>query len=170
MFKFLILQKVIKRGNFFILQSRLNNLLLNLFCLKYFQFYRYNLLTTISCVDFPELENRFEINYHLLSLDYNKYLILRIKCSEFQQVESLSFLFKSAVWLEREVWDMFGVFFKNNYDLRRLLTDYGYPYHPLRKTFPLQGYSSIYYDLKKKKNFIYFKFFFSKKKREKFFK
>ena len=119
--------------------------------LKLFQFYRFRVLTCISCVDFPEKSKRFELNYHLLSIDFNFNTIIRTYVSEFESIMSISEIFKSSVWLEREVWDMFGVYFKNNLDLRRILTDYGFPYHPLRKTFPLQGYHNIYYDYINKK-------------------
>ena len=122
------------------------NLLLNLFVLNKHQNLRFKMLSTISCIDFPELENRFEIIYTLMSLDYPLILNIKTKISEFIYINSCSIYFKNAVWLEREIWDMFGVYFVNNFDLRRILTDYGFPYHPLRKTFPLQGYIQIYYN------------------------
>jgi len=127
------------------------NLLLCLKFLKDYQILRFKMLSTLTCTDFPELINRFELTYTLLSLDFPMFLNLKIKVAEFVNVDSVSVFFKSAVWLEREVWDMFGVYFINNFDLRRILTDYGFPYHPLRKTFPLQGFSEITYNYIKKK-------------------
>jgi NADH-quinone oxidoreductase subunit C len=129
-----------------------------LVCIQFFKDYqltRYKLLSTITCIDFPEMHNRFELIYTLMSIDFPHILNLRFKISEFVNIESISSLYKSSVWLEREVWDMFGIYFLNNLDLRRILTDYGFPYHPLRKTFPLQGFSEINFNfLKKKVNYI----------------
>ena len=119
--------------------------------LKLHQNFRFNLLSTISCVDYPQLDKRFELNYILMSLDFPFILIVKTKVSEYENVFSCSLLYKSSIWLEREVWDLFGVYFKNNFDLRRILTDYGFPYHPLRKTFPLQGFNQIHYSFIKKK-------------------
>ena len=127
------------------------NLLINLYFLKNYQLFRFRILSTISCTDYPELYNRFEITYTLMSIDFPCILNLKIKISEFTNINSSSLFFKSGVWLEREIWDMFGVYFINNFDLRRILTDYGFPYHPLRKTFPLQGFTQINYNYIKKK-------------------
>lgn len=121
--------------------------------LKNYQNLRFKVLSTISCTDYPELINRFELNYILMSIDYPFIINLKFKISEFDNVLSSIYLYKSAIWLEREIWDMFGVYYINNYDLRRILTDYGYPYHPLRKTFPLQGFIQIHYNFIKKKIF-----------------
>lgn len=127
------------------------NLLLCLKILKDFQLFRFKLLSTITCTDYPELIKRFELTYTLLSLDFPMILNLKIKLGEFSEIDSSSGFFKSGVWLEREVWDMFGIYFINNFDLRRILTDYGFPYHPLRKTFPLNGFNEITYNFVKKK-------------------
>lgn len=129
------------------------DLLLHLFFLKQHQLFRFRILSTISCVDYPELYNRFELTYTLMSISFPFILNLKIKISEFTNIDSSSLFFKSGVWLEREIWDMFGLYFKNNFDLRRILTDYGFPYHPLRKTFPLQGFFQIHYNFIKKKIF-----------------
>lgn len=128
-----------------------NDLLLTLYFLKQHQNFRFKILSTISCTDYPELFNRFELNYILMSIDFPFILNLKIKFSEFTSISSSSIYFKSAVWLEREIWDMFGIYFINNFDLRRILTDYGFPYHPLRKTFPLQGFLQIGYNFIKKR-------------------
>nr|BDB10230.1 NADH dehydrogenase subunit 9 [Actinophrys sol] len=134
--------------------------------LKFFQNYqnlRFRVLSTISCTDFPELLNRFELTYILMSIDWPFIINIKMKVSEFINIDSSSFLYKSAVWLEREIWDMFGVYFSNNLDLRRILTDYGFPYHPLRKTFPLQGYMEVHFNLKVK-NVYYIKILLSQAK------
>jgi len=103
-------------------------------------------LLDIWCLDFPEKEKRFQINYLLSSLKFNFRLIIRVYVSENEGIDSITTLYASAGWLEREVWDMFGIFFKNNYDLRRILTDYGFEGFPLRKDFPMSGFVEIRYD------------------------
>lgn len=135
----------------FIYKIHYKDLLIILFYLKNHQNLRFNILSTISCTDYPEINLRFELTYILMSLDFPFLLHLKINISEFTELNSSSIYFKSAVWLEREIWDMFGLYFINNFDLRRILTDYGFPYHPLRKTFPLQGFFQVYYNFIKKK-------------------
>ena len=100
----------------------------------------------ITAVDFPELEERFEIVYNLLSLKHNQRLRVKLTTDETHPVPSVTGVFSSAVWYEREVWDMYGVYFDDHPDLRRLLTDYGFEGHPLRKDFPLTGYVEVRYD------------------------
>jgi NADH:ubiquinone oxidoreductase subunit C len=129
------------------------NILMALNVLKLHQNFRFKVLSTISCTDFPELKNRFELTYTLLSVDFPIIINVKTKISEFNTIESSSMYYRSSVWLEREIWDMFGVYFINHFDLRRILTDYGYPFHPLRKTFPLQGFSYIYFNAQYKKLF-----------------
>lgn len=118
--------------------------------LKMCSLYQFKVLTMISGVDYPHLANRFEISYELLSLKYN--VRLRLKCfvNEIDQALSASSVYLSATWWEREIWDMFGVYFVNNPDLRRILTDYGFVGHPLRKDFPLTGFVETFYDSKTK--------------------
>jgi NADH/F420H2 dehydrogenase subunit C len=103
-------------------------------------------LIDIICVDFPDRFNRFELNYSLLSIKYNTRLNIKTYIDEITSINSLSKLFPNAVWSEREVWDLYGVLFINNPDLRRILTDYGFEGHPLRKDFPLTGYTELLYD------------------------
>jgi NADH/F420H2 dehydrogenase subunit C len=105
-----------------------------------------NTLLDVWVVDYPEEENRFEISYYFLSVQFNIRIVVRCNIPENEVLPSLLALFKSAGWLEREVWDMFGIFFENNGDLRRILTDYGFEGYPLRKDFPLMGYVEIRYD------------------------
>lgn len=107
---------------------------------------QYKILIDISSVDYPERANRFELNYHLLSIKYNTRITIKTYTNEITPVESTSSIYSNACWSEREVMDMFGIFFMNNPDLRRILTDYGFEGHPLRKDFPLSGYYEIRYD------------------------
>lgn len=108
-------------------------------------------LLDIICLDFLKDCGRFILIYHLLSLRFNLRINLQIM-SEFSDIlETASLLYNSANWLEREVWDMFGVFFLNHFDLRRILTDYGFESFPLRKDFPLVGFVEVFYDEVKKR-------------------
>ena len=104
------------------------------------------LLLDIFAVDFPKRKKRFEVNYMILSLLYNSRIFLKYPIYQDQIVESVMSVYNSANWLEREVWDMFGIFFNNHTDLRRILTDYGFEGNPLRKDFPLTGYIQFRYD------------------------
>lgn len=109
------------------------------------------ILTAISVVDYPERLNRFEVVYELLSLKLNFRFRLKTSVNEKAFLPSIVFLYPSANWWEREAWDLFGVFFENHPDLRRILTDYGFKGHPLRKDFPLSGYLDLRYDDSKKR-------------------
>lgn len=111
---------------------------------------QFNLLSTITAVDYPERKERFEINYVLLSLTLNFRLIIKVHTDEVTPLNSLTNIFNSANWFEREIWDLFGVFFFNHPDLRRILTDYGFEGFPLRKDFPQTGYVEVRYDDEKK--------------------
>lgn len=108
---------------------------------------RFSALMDICAVDYPSRTERFEVVYHMLSVEHN--LRVRVKlCAGIEDiVPSLTDLFGSAGWYEREVWDLYGVYFKGNTDLRRILTDYGFVGHPMRKDFPLTGYTEVRYDL-----------------------
>lgn len=107
---------------------------------------RYSQLIELSAVDYPERKFRFEVFYNLLSLTYNQRLTVTVSVSEAMPLDSVSEIYFPAGWLERETWDMFGIFFRNHPDLRRILTDYGFKGHPLRKDFPLTGYVEVRYD------------------------
>jgi NADH dehydrogenase (ubiquinone) Fe-S protein 3 len=111
----------------------------------------FNCLTAISGVDYLERFNRFEIVYEVLSLSYNRRLRIKVFVDSNSSIQSICSLYKAANWWEREIWDMFGVFFKSHPDLRRILTDYGFKGHPLRKDFPLSGYIEVFYDEKLKR-------------------
>lgn len=104
------------------------------------------ILMDICGADYPDREQRFEVVYNLLSLKQNHRIRVKIKTDEATLVPSVTGIFSSAGWFEREVWDMYGVLFKGNPDLRRILTDYGFEGHPQRKDFPLTGYVELRYD------------------------
>ena len=103
-------------------------------------------LIDITAVDHPAQEERFEVVYHLLSLKHNQRLRVKLATDEATPVDSVTGVFSSAGWFERETWDMYGVMFADHPDLRRILTDYGFEGHPLRKDFPLTGYVELRYD------------------------
>ena len=103
-------------------------------------------LSDITAVDYPGRSERFELIYQLLSVTLNQRLRLVVPIAENAVAPSVTGLFTSADWAEREVWDMFGIFFDGHGDLRRLLTDYGFEGHPLRKDFPLTGTVEVRYD------------------------
>lgn len=112
---------------------------------------KFNLLTDLSAVDHPERAERFEVIYNLLNIFDNKRIIIKFSIADGEKIESIADLFNAAIWYEREVWDMFGIKFNNNPDLRRILTDYGFEGHPLRKDFPLTGFKEVHYDVEQKK-------------------
>lgn len=103
-------------------------------------------LIDITAVDYPDREKRFEIHYNLLSYRHNRRMRLVVLLPEAISLPTTTALFKTSMWLEREVWDMFGIVFDEHPDLRRLLTDYNFEGHPLRKDFPLTGYVEVRYD------------------------
>ncbi|PAA68855.1 hypothetical protein BOX15_Mlig012101g3 [Macrostomum lignano] len=108
-------------------------------------------LSDICCVDVPSRQFRFEVVYNLLSLRYNCRARVKTYTDELTPLESCCSVFQAANWYEREVWDMFGVYFTNHPDLRRILTDYGFQGHPFRKDFPLVGYNEYRYDDEQKR-------------------
>lgn len=107
---------------------------------------RFEMLIDVCGVDYPDREKRFDVVYHLLSLKHNYRIRLKVPVSEDEAVPSVVELFPSAAWFEREAYDLYGIFFEGNPDLRRLLTDYGFEGHPFRKDFPLTGYVEVRYD------------------------
>lgn len=111
-------------------------------------------LVDICGVDYPEREKRFEVVYQLLSLKYNRRVRIKVRASDNVAVPSVVKVFSSADWMEREVFDMYGVVFDGHPDLRRILTDYGFDGHPQRKDFPLTGYTEVRYD-EDKKSIVY---------------
>jgi NADH dehydrogenase (ubiquinone) Fe-S protein 3 len=107
---------------------------------------QFHQLSEIAGVDYPTRVNRFEIVYCLLSLRYNTRIKVKTYSSEISPVPSVTSIFSGAEWSEREVYDMYGVYFTGHPDLRRILTDYGFEGYPLRKDFPLTGYVEVRYD------------------------
>ena len=112
---------------------------------------KFKQLIDIAGVDYPENEKRFELIYLFLSHENNTRIKLLIKFEINQIINSVTKIFPSANWMEREVFDMYGIKFKNHPDLRRILTDYGFKGHPLRKDFPLTGFNEVRYSEKDKK-------------------
>ncbi|MBW0498510.1 hypothetical protein O181_038225 [Austropuccinia psidii MF-1] len=112
---------------------------------------QYKQLMDVSGADYPTRPKRFEIVYHLLSLEYASRIRVKTYADELSPVPSATGVFQSANWFEREVYDMFGIYFQDHPDLRRILTDYGFEGYPLRKDFPLTGYTEIRYDEEKKR-------------------
>ena len=106
---------------------------------------RFRQLIDITVVDYPEQIQRFKIVYLFLSHEFNHRIVLNYFINEKEVISSLTSIFPSANWMEREVFDMYGVNFKNHPDLRRILTDYGFEGHPLRKDFPLTGHTEVRY-------------------------
>ncbi|HEX5079468.1 MAG TPA: NADH-quinone oxidoreductase subunit C [Geminicoccaceae bacterium] len=112
---------------------------------------QFKLLLDVCGVDYPEREERFEVVYHLLSPRQNQRIRVKLRTGETAPVPSVTGVFASAMWYEREAWDMFGIYFSDHPDLRRLLTDYGFEGHPLRKDFPQTGYVEVRYDDEQKR-------------------
>ena len=112
---------------------------------------KFKQLIDITAVDYPQSEKRFKIVYLLLSHENNLRIIINISIDEKETVPSITKIFPSANWMEREVFDMYGVSFKDHPDLRRILTDYGFEGYPLRKDFPLTGHTEVRYNEEKKK-------------------
>jgi NADH-quinone oxidoreductase subunit C len=103
-------------------------------------------LVDLCGVDYPDREKRYEVVYNLLSLSQNQRIRVKAAIGEDSPVPSITPVFSAAGWYEREAWDLYGIFFSNHPDLRRILTDYGFEGHPLRKDFPLTGYVELRYD------------------------
>jgi len=112
---------------------------------------RFKQLIDITAVDYPEKEKRFKLVYLLLSHENNLRILININIDEKTHVPSITKIFPSANWMEREVFDMYGISFKDHPDLRRILTDYGFDGYPLRKDFPLTGHTEVRYSEEKKK-------------------
>ena len=112
---------------------------------------KFRQLIDITVVDYPERNQRFDVVYLFLSHEFNQRIIIKYSISENEVIPSITNIFPSANWMEREVFDMYGVTFKDHPDLRRILTDYGFKGHPLRKDFPLTGHSEVRYSEDEKK-------------------
>jgi len=112
---------------------------------------RFNMLVDLCGVDYPEREQRFEVVYNLLSLPHNRRVRVKVPTDEATPVPSVASIYRAAGWFEREAWDLYGILFSDHEDLRRLLTDYGFEGHPMRKDFPLTGYVEVRYDEEQKR-------------------
>ena len=128
-----------------------NNLTEVILFLKTNSITKFRQLIDITAVDYPERDRRFKMIYLLLSHETNSRIIVDYDIKEGEVVTSLTSIYPSANWMEREVFDMYGIEFKDHPDLRRILTDYGFKGHPLRKDFPLTGHNEVRYSEEEKK-------------------
>ena len=134
-----------------LIEIRENDLLDTIQFLKSNEKCKFRQLIDIAGVDYPGEEKRFKLVYLLLSHEHNHRIKILINFETNQIINSITKIFPSANWMEREVFDMYGIKFKNHPDLRRILTDYGFKGHPLRKDFPLTGFNEVRYSEKEKK-------------------
>jgi len=111
----------------------------------------FKVLIDICGADYPERAERFDVVYNLLSLRHNQRIRVKVRCDEDGIVPSVTEIFSAAGWYERETWDLYGVMFSGHPDLRRILTDYGFDGHPMRKDFPLTGHVEVRYDEEQKR-------------------
>ncbi|MGI9490894.1 MAG: NADH-quinone oxidoreductase subunit C [Geminicoccaceae bacterium] len=111
----------------------------------------FTMLVDVCGVDYPERQQRFDVVYHLLSVRHNHRVRVKVMTDEATPVPSVVSVFRSALWFEREAWDLYGIYFSDHPDLRRILTDYGFDGHPLRKDFPQTGYVEVRYDDEQKR-------------------
>ena len=112
---------------------------------------KFRQLIDMTVVDYPEKVKRFKVVYLFLSHEFNQRIVLSYSINENELIPSLTTIYPAANWMEREIFDMYGVKFKNHPDLRRILTDYGFEGHPLRKDFPLTGHTEVRYSEEQKK-------------------
>ena len=145
------IQKSVIENNEFLIEVNESDLIDVVRFLKSNEKCKFRQLIDIAGVDYPEHDKRFELVYLFLSHENNIRIKLSIKFQSGQNIGSITKIFPSANWMEREVFDMYGIKFKNHPDLRRILTDYGFKGHPLRKDFPLTGFNEVRYSEKEKK-------------------
>jgi NADH dehydrogenase (ubiquinone) Fe-S protein 3 len=143
--------KIQIKNHFITLLVKPSNLINQLIFFKNHINSQFYVLTCVTGVDYPSNNCRFQVIYELLSVRYNTRIRIKVFTSEIKSIDSCQKVFSVAKWYESEVWDMFGVFFKNHSDLKRLLTDYGFKGYPLRKDFPLSGFVEAKYHSEKKK-------------------
>lgn len=135
---------ILKNNNYWLFLKKFDLLFVLNFFIKTL-FFKLNFLNDIAAVDYPGNKDRFKLVYILSNNLYNFKIYFTLFVKIFKRVSSIIYLFFSSKWLEREIWDMFGVNFFNNNDLRRILTDYNFKGHPLRKDFPLSGFYELAY-------------------------
>ena len=145
------IQSSLIENNELLIEINENDLIQVVQFLKSDEKFKFRQLIDIAGVDYPDEERRFRLVYLFLSHENNNRLKLSIKFEINQIIDSITKIFPSANWMEREVFDMYGIKFKNHPDLRRILTDYGFKGHPLRKDFPLTGFNEVRYSEKEKK-------------------
>lgn len=145
------LKKVYLHKDEITLQISTQNILNILTFLKYHNNCQYKSLSYVAGVDYLNKKNRFDIVYDLLSIRYNCRIRVKTSLNQLESINSCEKLYPAANWFECEVFDMFGIFFSNHSNLRRLLTDYGFEGYPLRKDFPLSGFVELKYNDKKKR-------------------
>lgn len=138
-------------GNYLTFNTTPHDIIHVLRMLKEDETLRFTVLTDLFAADFLNSEERFEIVYNLLSLQLNSRIIIKLRVGEGKHIPSAISVFNAACWYEREIFDLFGVVFEGTYDLRRILTDYDFEGHPLRKDFPVTGYVEVQYDAKLEK-------------------
>lgn len=114
--------------------------------LKKHNFCQFKQLIDIICQDFLQKSIRFQIIYYLATIPFNNRIFITTNTNEYEYIYSIITIYKNADWIERELWDLFGILFKNHDDLRRILSDYGFSWFPLRKDFPLTGHVEIYFN------------------------
>ena len=144
-------EKIQMQNDNLICLSDVENLIENISQLKKHPELKFKQLVDILAVDYPSKEKRFEVIYLLLSHEKNLRISVKVNVRDDEKIFTLTNIFPSANWLEREVFDMNGIIFQNHPDLRRILTDYEFEGFPLRKDFPLTGYKEVRYDPEKKK-------------------
>lgn len=145
------IDEVVIVNNELVLHSNPNKIVELLLFLRDHSNAQFKSIIDICGVDFPERTKRFEVVYHLLSILHNFRVRIKVFVDETTPVPSCTSVFKGANWYEREAWDLYGVFFSNHPDLRRILTDYGFQGFPMRKDFPLTGYLEVRYDDEQKR-------------------
>ena len=133
------------------IEINIENLISTILFLKTSEMCKFKQLIDITAVDYPGREKRFKIVYLLLSLENNFRILISSYIDEKNTIPSITKIYPSANWMEREVFDMYGISFKDHPDLRRILTDYGFEGYPLRKDFPLTGHTEVRYSESKKK-------------------
>ena len=143
--------EVIDRKNYYEISINKKNILDTVKALKENKDLLFDQLIDITAVDYPSKDYRFELIYIFLSMSYNKRILIKICLKESESVDSITSLHKSSNWFERECYDLFGIVFSNHPDLRRIMTDYNFEGHPLRKDFPLTGNVEVRYDDLEKK-------------------
>lgn len=150
---FFSINSIIFEKNYTVINVTLNGLVPLLQFLKSNIDFQCKQLIDLNAVDYfgRKFNKRFEVYYLILSLKYKERIMIKVSCEEKEVISSISNIYCNATWFEREIWDMFGLFFVNQKDLRRILSDYGFQGYPLRKDFPLTGYLEVRYDDEQKR-------------------